>query len=469
VVETNMLKKGREGIMNTEPIEILSSHIRGSIILPGQPSYDAARTVYNSMHDRHPEMIVRARDTADVVAVVNFARQHERLLAVRGGGHSVPGFGTCDDGIVLDLGEMNSVLVDATAQTVRAGGGSTLGDLDHATHAYGLAVPGGTVTTTGLAGLTLGGGMGHLSRSCGLSIDNLISVEIVTADGQILICSADSSPELFWAIRGGGGNFGVVTSFEFSAHQISSVLAGPTLYRPTKEVMRNYQSLMTSAPEEWNAIFAIAPAMQAPFVDEEWQQQPVMIVLTCWSGDEIKDEEIMRELRSVGDVVGQALWRMPYPEVNMFFDELLPPGLRHYWKANASNSFSDDAIVVHLEHGLKVPTIESGLFVFPINGACHRVGDDATAFANRHTAFSAVIGGSWSNPADDEENIKWVRDYFDALKPFTEVGGYVNFMAEDDQDLANLSYGNKYRRLQEIKSRYDPGNLFKVNQNIPPA
>lgn len=454
--------------MNTKSIEILSRQIRGSIILPGQAGYDTARTVYNSMHDRHPEMIVRVRDTADVVEVVNFARQHDQLLAIRGGGHSVPGFGTCDNGIVLDLGDMSSVIVDAAAQTVRAGGGSTLGDLDHATHAYGLAVPGGTVTTTGLAGLTLGGGMGHLSRSCGLSIDNLISAEVVTADGQILTCSTASHPDLFWSIRGGGGNFGVVTSFEFGAHQISSVLAGPTLFKPDAEVMRNYQSLMKSAAEEWNAIFAIAPAMQAPFVDEEWQLQPVMIVLTCWSGDENQGEEIMRELRSMGDVVGQALWRMPYPEVNMFFDELLPPGLRHYWKANASNGFSDDAIAVHLEHGLKVPTVQSGLFVFPINGACHRVSDDATAFANRHTAFSAVIGGSWSDRADDAANTKWVREYFDALKPFTEAGGYVNFMAEDDQDLAGLSYGKKYRRLQEIKTRYDPGNLFKVNQNIPP-
>jgi len=454
--------------MNTESIKTLSSQLRGSIILPGQPGYDAARTVYNSMHDRRPGMIVRARDTADVVAVVNYARQHEALLAVRGGGHSVPGFGTCDDGIVLDLGDINSVIVDASNQRVRAGGGSTLGDLDHATHAYGLAVPGGTVTTTGLAGLTLGGGMGHLSRSCGLSIDKLVSAEIVTADGQILTCSADSHPDLFWSIRGGGGNFGVVTSFEFEAHRVTSVLAGPTLFKPGAGVMRNYQSLMTSAAEQWNAIFAITPAMPAPFVDEEWQLQPVMIVLTCWCGDEDQDEDIRQQLRGMGEVVGQALWRMPYPDVNRFFDELLPPGLRHYWKANASSGFSDDAIEVHLEHGLKVPTAESGLFVFPINGACHRVNDEATAFANRHTAFSAVIGGSWSDRADDAANIAWVRAYFDALKPFTEAGGYVNFMAEDDQDNADVSYGKKYRRLQEIKTRYDPGNLFRVNQNIPP-
>jgi FAD/FMN-containing dehydrogenase len=420
------------------------------------------------MHDRRPKMIVKARDTADVVAVVNFARQHEQLLAIRGGGHSVPGFGTCDDGIVLDLGDMNSVFVDAATQRVRAGGGSTLGDLDHATHAYELAVPGGTVTTTGLAGLTLGGGMGHLSRSCGLSIDNLVSAEMVTADGQVLTCSADSHPDLFWAIRGGGGNFGVVTSFEFQAHRVTSVLAGPTLFKPDAGVMHNYQSLMTSAAEEWNAIFAIAPAMPAPFVDEAWQLQPVMIVLTCWCGDQNQDEDIMQQLRGMGEVVGQALWRMPYPEVNQFFDELLPPGLRHYWKANASSGFSDDAIAVHLEHGLKVPTVESGLFVFPINGACHRVGDEATAFANRHTDFSAVIAGTWTDPADDEANVRWVREYFDALKPFTEAGGYVNFMADDDQDQADVSYGKKYRRLQEIKTRYDPGNLFRVNQNIPP-
>lgn len=455
--------------MSAESIETLASQVRGQVILPGQASYDTARTVYNAIHDRRPAMIVKARDTADVVAVVNFARQHEQLLAVRGGGHSVPGFGTCDDGIVLGLDDMNSVIVDAATQRVRAGGGATLGDLDHATHAYGLAVPGGTVTTTGLAGLTLGGGMGHLSRSCGLSIDNLVAAEIVTADGRIRTCSADSHPDLFWAIRGGGGNFGVVTSFEFEAHRVVSVLAGPTLFKPDAGVMRNYQSLMTSAAEEWNALFAITPAMPAPFVDEAWQRQPVMVVLTCWRGDEDQDEDIRLQLRGMGEVVGQALWRMPYPEVNTFFDELLPPGLRHYWKANASNGFTDEAIAVHLEQGLKVPTAESGLFVFPTNGACHRVSDEATAFANRHTAFSAVIAGTCSDRADDEANIGWVRSYFDALKPFTEAGGYVNFMAGDDQDQADASYGKKFRRLQEIKTRYDPGNLFRVNQNIPPG
>ena len=455
--------------MNEKEIEILSNQIRGSLILPNHAEYDPYRRVYNSMHDCHPAMVVNARDTADVVAVVNFARQHKQLLAIRGGGHSVPGFGTCDDGIVLNLGEMNSVIVDSERNIVRAAGGSTLGDLDHATHAYGLAVPGGTVTTTGLSGLTLGGGMGHLSRSCGLSIDRLISAEVVTADGNIRNCSNSSEPDLFWAIRGGGGNFGVVTSFEFAPHPLSSVLAGPTLFKPDPQVLRNYQNLMTTAAREWNAVFAITPAMPAPFVDEEWRLEPVMIILSCWSGDESRDEEIQKQLREFGDVVGQALWRMPYPEVNTFFDELLPPGIRHYWKANACSEFSDEAISVHMEHGLKVPCPESGYFVFPINGACHDVEEDATAFANRHCSFSAVLSGSWQDPADDDANRKWVQDYFEALKPHTDSGGYVNFMADDDQENADLSYGKKYRRLQEIKSIYDPDNLFRVNQNIEPG
>jgi FAD/FMN-containing dehydrogenase len=455
--------------MNAQALEQLTMRLRGPAIVPGDGAYDSARTVYNAMHDRRPALIVQAADTADVAATVDFARQQNLLLAVRGGGHSIPGFGTCDDGVVLDLGGMNSVLVDRDTRTAHAQGGCTLGDLDHATHAYGLAVPGGTVTTTGVAGLTLGGGMGHLSRSCGLSIDNLLSAEVVTADGNILTCDASRHPDLFWAIRGGGGNFGVVTSFEFKAHEIASVFAGPTLFEMNADVMRNYQALMNDAPEQLNAIFAIAPAMAAPFVPEEWHSKPVMIVLSCWSGPEQEDENILQQVSDVGDVLGQALWRMPYPEVNQFFDELLPPGLRHYWKANASNGFSDEAIDVHVEHGSNVPSMESGLFVFPINGACHRVEEDETAFANRHTAFSGVIGGTWHDAAEDEQYISWVRDYFDALIPWTEPGGYVNFMAGDDQENSDASYGVKMERLQQIKAKYDPENLFRVNQNIVPA
>ncbi len=454
--------------MNTELIAQLAAQVRGPVIRTGDAGYDEARAVYNAMHDRHPLLIVSAKDVADVVAAVNFARDQELLLAVRGGGHSVPGFGTCDGGVVLDLGGMNSVHVNTRDNTVRAEGGCTLGDLDHATHAYGLAVPGGTVSTTGLAGLTLGGGMGHLSRSCALSCDNLISADVVTAAGEILRCDADSHPDLFWAIRGGGGNFGVVTSFKFKAFPVDTIFGGPTFFHIDAAVMRNYEALILSAPEQFNALFAIAQAPPAPFVPEEWHFKPVMVILTCWSGSVEEEKSILDSVSECGEIIGQALWRMPYPEINTFFDELLPPGLRHYWKANAAMGFSDEAIAAHLEHGPGVPNAESGLYVFPINGACHRVEDDETAFANRHTKLSAVIAGTWHNAEADEANTAWVRNYFEALKPHSEPGGYVNFMSGDDQDLVDANYGPKFQKLKEIKAVYDPGNLFRMNQNIAP-
>jgi FAD/FMN-containing dehydrogenase len=454
--------------MNDQAIEDLHARLRGTLIQPADEGYDQARSVYNAMHDRRPALIVQATDTADVVAAVDFARDHELLLAVRGGGHSVPGFGTCDDGLVLDLGKMNSVHVDPSSKHVRAGGGCTLGDLDHATHAYGLAVPGGTVSTTGLAGLTLGGGVGHLSRAYGLSCDNLVSAEVVTAAGQIVSCDASRHPELFWALRGGGGNFAVVTSFLFRAHPVNTVLGGPTFFRIDGAVMRNYESLMRDAAEELNALCAIALAPPAPFVPEEWHNKPVMSVLACWCGSEAEDENIPRRIAELGEVVGQALWRMPYPEINTFFDELLPAGLRHYWKASTAIDLPDGAISAHLEHGPRVMTPEAGLFMFPINGACHQVDDDATAFANRNAMLSAVITGTWHEEADDETNIRWVRDYFEALKPWSEAGAYVNFMSGDDREQANASYGAKFQRLRAVKQEYDPDNLFRVNHNIEP-
>ena len=454
--------------MNTESIAKLNAQLRGVLIQPGNSEYESARMVYNAMHDCKPALIVQAQDVADVVAGVNFARDQGLLLAVRGGGHSVPGFGTCDGGLVLDLGAMNSVHVNAAANIVRAQGGCTLADLDHATHAYGMAVPGGTVSTTGLAGLTLGGGMGHLSRSCGLSCDNLISAELVTAAGEIVTCDADNHPDLFWAIRGGGGNFGVVTSFKFRAHPVPTVFSGPSFFRIDASVARNYEAWVSEAPDQLNALFAIALAPAAPFIPEEFQLQPAMVILPCWSGNESEDEAVLKAVSECGEIIGQAMWRMPYPEVNTFFDELLPAGLRHYWKANTSMGFSDESIAVHIEHGSKVPNLESGMFLFITDAACHRVDDDETAYANRGGKLSAVIAGTWHEADDDEAYTTWVRDYFEALRPYSETGGYVNFMSGDDQEIIDENYGPKLQRLKAIKAEYDPENLFRMNQNIAP-
>lgn len=455
--------------MISSEIDALSVQLRGPLIQSMDPEYDQARAVYNAMHDRHPTLIVQAVDTADVVAAVNFARERELLLAIRGGGHSVPGFGTCDGGIVVDLGQMNSVLVDGNAMRVRAGGGCTLGDLDHATHAYGLAVPAGVVSTTGLAGLTLGGGMGHLSRGFGLSCDNLVSAEVVTAAGEIVTCSEGQHPDLFWALRGGGGNFGVVTSFEFSAHPVPTVLGGPTVFPIDGQVICNWEALMMDAPESLNALCAIALSPPFPFLPEEWHLKPVMIALACWSGPTDDDARIPGMLAELGEVLGQALWRMPYPEVNTFFDELLPRGLRHYWKASTASTFPPKAIAAHVQHGPRVSTPEGGNFMFPINGACHRVGNEETAFTSRQSGFSCAISGIWHDAADDDDQISWVRDYHSALEPFSNPGGYINFMSVDNQaPTADTIFGANLLRLREVKREYDPSNLFRVNQNIRP-
>ena len=462
-------RQGEEIDLKTEELEDFETRLHGALIQPQDDAYDEARSVYNAMHDRRPALIVQATGVADVMAAVDFARKHDLLLSIRGGGHSVPGFGTCDDGLVLDLGSMKGIRVDPERRTVRAEGGCTWGDFNHATHAFGLATTGGIVSTTGIAGLTLGGGMGHLSRACGLSCDNLISADVVTADGAFVTCDREHNSDLFWAIRGGGGNFGVVTSFEYQLHPVGEVLGGPTFYRIDGDVLRNYQKLMAEAPEELGVIFAFARALPLPFVPEDWHGKPAMVAVTCWSGASDQDDKITGILSDLGSVVGQALWRMPYPVINTLFDELLPRGLQHYWKANVAREVSEEALAVHLEHGPKVPCLESGPFFFPIDGACHRVGVEETAFAHRDAAISLVIAGSWQEPADNEKNIRWVRDYYDALRPYSEEGGYINFMSGDDQDRAPSNYGANYQRLREIKAIYDPDNLFSLNQNVPPT
>jgi FAD/FMN-containing dehydrogenase len=332
-----------------------------------------------------------------------------------------------------------------------------------------MAVPAGIVSTTGIAGLTLGGGMGYLSRAYGLSCDNLISADVVTANGGLVTCDKERNSDLFWAIRGGGGNFGVVTSFDYRMHPVSDVLGGPTFYRIDGDVLRNYQRLMAEAPPELTVIFAITRGLPVPSLPEEWHNEPVMATVTCWSGAKGKDEEITAAVSELGEVLGQAHWRMPFPEINTLFDELLPRGLQHYWKATVGQDISEEALAIHLEHGPKVPTMESGPFFFPINGACHRVGVNDTAFAHRNAAYSLVISGSWKEAADNDQNIAWVRNYYDALRPHCDPGGYINFMSGDDQDRAPDNFGANYQRLREIKAKYDPDNLFRMNQNIVPT
>ena len=462
-------RTGGKTTLTADTLQEFKGRLRGEIIQPHDASYNEARKVYNAMHDRRPALIIEAAGVADVIAAVTFARKHDSLLAVRGGGHSASGFGTCDDGAVLDLGRLKGVRVDPERRTVRAEGGCTWGDLDHATHAFGLATPGGIVSTTGIAGLTLGGGMGYLARRCGLSCDNLLSADVVTADGNFVTCSEDRERDLFWGIRGGGGNFGIVTSFEYRLHPVADIFGGPVFFPLDGDVVRSYRDFIGKAPEELGAIFAFTMAPPLPFLPEAWHGKPVSAVVACWTGAIEDGEEILAPLKDWGQIIGAHLGRMPYPALNSLFDELVPPGLQQYWKANFVRELPDKAIEAHLEYAVRVPCVESGTFLFPIDGACHRVPRGGTAFAHRDVPFSTVIAGAWPDPADNAQNMRWVREYYEALRPHSEEGGYVNFMSGDDQDRVRVNYGDNYARLVQLKARYDPANLFHINQNIDPS
>ena len=444
--------------------------VRGSVITPGDPEYDGARTVYNAMIDRHPRLIVRCAGADDVVAAVRYAAANDLPIAVRGGGHSVPGFGTADDAIVIDLGAMKAIQVDPARQTATAEGGATWADFNAATHAHGLATTGGVVSTTGIGGLTLGGGIGYLARAHGLSCDNLIGADVVTADGTLVHASESEHPDLFWAIRGGGGNFGVVTSFAFRLHHVTEIYGGPMFYDPADagDVLRLYRELIADAPEALGAFpgFHLAPPL--PFIPEERHGRPVMVVVACWAGPANEGEAILRPFHEVAPVVAEHVGVMPYPALNAAFDALFPTGLQHYWKTAFAGSLTDDAIEAHLAWGPRVPAVSSVMHIYPINGACQRVAADATAFANREASFATVIAGMWPDPADNEANTGWVRDYYAALAPDADSAGYVNFMSGDDQDKVRGSYRGNYDRLVQVKRRYDARNAFRFNQNIRP-
>ncbi len=451
-------------------VDQLREQVRGEVITPDDEAYGSARTVYNAMIERRPAVVVRCANTGDVIATVNFARDHQLDLAVRGGGHSVPGFGTCDDGVVIDLAGMRGVRVDPAGRTARVEGGATWGDLNAATHAFGLATTGGIISTTGVGGLTLGGGIGYLARGYGLSCDNLVSADVVTADGRFLVASEKENDDLFWALRGGGGNFGVVTSFEFRLHPVKDIYGGAMFYElsDTGDVLRFYRQFIADAPEELGAFPAFQIAPPLPVIPENRHGDPFIAIVACWAGPLDQGPRALQPFHDLAPVVAELVGPMPYPALNSAFDALVPPGLQHYWKANFVTDLTDEAIQAHSEHGPKVPVVNSTVHIYPINGACHRVPPDATAFAYRDANFATVIAGMWPEPADNQANIGWVRDYYDATAPHSEEGGYVNFMAADDQDRVKANYRGNYQRLLDIKRKYDRDNLFHLNQNIKP-
>ncbi|TDC53535.1 FAD-binding oxidoreductase [Jiangella ureilytica] len=448
----------------------LREQVRGTVITADDEGYDQARRVYNAMIDRRPRAVVRVANTGDAATAVRYARANDLEVAVRGGSHSVPGFGTVDDGVVIDLAGMRGVRVDPGARTARAEGGATWGDFNAATYPYGLATTGGIISTTGVGGLTLGGGIGYLARGFGLSCDNLVSADVVLADGRIVVASEQENADLFWALRGGGGNFGVVTSLEFRVHPVKDIYGGPMFFSldHAGDVLRFYREFIQDAPEQFGGFPAYQIAPPLPFIPENRHGEPFLAFVACWAGPLEEGEQALKPLRDVAPIVAEHVGPMPYPALNSAFDGLVPPGLQHYWKANFVRTLSDDAISAHLSHGPKVPVVNSTMHIYPINGAVQRVAPDATAFAYRDATFATVIAGMWPDPAQNDANIGWVRDYYAATAPHSEEGGYVNFMAGDDQDRVPVNYGANYDRLRTVKRAYDPDNVFHLNQNIVP-
>lgn len=452
-------------------VEQLRFRMRGEIIQPGDAAYDSARKVYNAMIDKRPALIARCVDVADVIAAVQYGRENKMLTAIRGGGHNGGGLGTCDDGLVIDLSRMKGVRVDPAARTVQVAGGCVWGDVDHATHSFGLATPSGFISTTGVAGLTLGGGIGHLTRGCGLTIDNLLSVDVVLADGSFVTASEKENTDLFWAVRGGGGNFGVVTSFLFRLHPVKTVYAGPTFWplEQTAEVMKVYREFILAAPENVGGFFAFLTIPPAPMFPAHLHLQKVCGIMWCCTGPTDKAESALKPMRSVGKPLLDAVGEMPFPVVQSLFDALYPAGLQWYWRADFVKELSDEAIALHAEHGAKLPTMHSTMHLYPVDGAPHRVGKNDTAFSYRDANWAEVIVGVDPDPANQDKITNWCKDYFDALHPYSAGGAYVNFMMEEGQERVQAAFRDNYERLAAIKKKYDPTNFFRVNQNIRPA
>lgn len=457
--------------MESTAIDKFRTSLRGELIQPKDEGYDAARKVYNGMIDRKPRFIVRCSDVADIISSVKFARENKLLLAVRGGGHNGAGLGVCDDGLVIDLSRRRGIRVNPKKRTVQVESGCTWGEVDHATQAFGLAVPSGIISTTGVAGLTLGGGHGYLTRKFGLTIDNLLEADLVLADGSFVTANADENEDLYWAIRGGGGNFGVVTSFTFNAHPVSTVYAGPMLWPLDKavEVMQWYRDFSKKAPEDLYGFFGILNVPPGPPFPEHLHRKTMCAVVWCYCGPMDKAEEMFRPIRKMGPPVVDFVGPVPYSGLQGLFDQLFSPGLQWYWKGDFVNELNDVAIKLHLKYGSELPSLLSTMHLYPIDGAVHRVGKSDTPFSYRDSTWSMVIAGIDSDPANNERITKWAKTYWEALHPYSAGGAYVNFMMEEGQSRVEATYGDNYKRLSEIKRKYDPTNLFRVNQNILPA
>jgi FAD/FMN-containing dehydrogenase len=444
---------------------------RGQLIGPDDADYEEARKVYNAMIDRRPALIARCPDADDVAAMVRFAGDHDLLLAVRGGGHNGAGLGTCDDGVVIDLSQLKTIDVDSQARTVRVGGGCTWGEVDRATHEHGLATPSGIISTTGVGGLTLGGGLGHLTRKFGLAIDNLLEAEMVLASGERVIASADDHPDLFWAIRGGGGNFGVVTSFVFRLHPVDTVVGGPTFWpvEAGAEALAVYREFLPNAPRELGAFFAFHTVPPAPPFPEEIHMRRVCGVVWCFVGSEDDAAAAMAPLLdALPEPLMHGVAPVPYPALQSSFDGLYPPGDQWYWRADFVNEIPDEAIEIHARFAAGMPSMKSTMHMYPIDGATHDTDSDATAWGYRDATWGSVFAGVDPDPVNVDDIRRWSVDYHEALHPYSAGGAYVNMMMDEGRERVRASYGDNYNRLARVKATYDPGNVFRVNQNIEP-
>jgi FAD binding domain/Berberine and berberine like len=445
---------------------------QGTLIGPEDGDYEEARAVYNARIDKHPALIARCANRADVASAVRFARDHGLLLAIRGGGHNGGGLGTCDDGVVIDLSLFKDIEVDPDARTVRVGGGCTWAEVDRATGEYGLATPSGIISTTGVGGLTLGGGLGHLTRAHGLTIDNLIEAEMVLASGESARVNANEHPDLYWAIRGGGGNFGVVTSFLFRLHEVGTVIGGPTFWPADQgvEVLSAYREFLPGAPRALNGFFAYTVVPPAPPFPEALHGQPVCGVVWCHVGSE---ENAAKAMAPLLDNLPEPLLHgpgpMPHAMLQGAFDGLYPAGEQWYWRADFVNEIPDEAVAIHARFGNALPTMKSTMHMYPIDGAAHDVGSGDTAWSYRDATYSTVFAGVDPDPANAAPIRNWSIDYQEALHPYSAGGAYVNFFMDEGQERVRASYRDNYDRLAQIKRAYDAENLFRVNQNIQPA
>lgn len=464
--------EGRNISVEQSALESLAGALRGVLMPPDGDGYDEARTIWNAMIDRRPGAIVRCAGAADVIRAVNFARDHDLLVSVHGGGHNIAGNAVCDSGLMIDLSPMKSVHVDPQGHTVRVEPGVTLGELDNETQAFGLATPVGINSTTGVAGLTLGGGFGWISRKFGMSVDNLLSADVVTADGELRRASENENADLFWAIRGGGGNFGVVTSFEFKLHPVGPEVLSGLVFHPQSaapELLPKWRRFVAEAPDELTCWVVLRQAPPLPFLAEDVHGTDVLIFAACYVGDMAEGERALAPLRGYGKPIADVIAPHPFVGWQTAFDPLLTPGARNYWKSHDFTDIGEAAAGTILEYAGRLPSPECEIFIGHLGAAVNRVAVDATAYPHRDSEFILNVHTRWQDAAQDEQCVQWARDFFKATEPYATGGVYVNFLTEEETGrVASGAYGPNYARLAAIKAKYDPANMFRMNQNIRP-